>query len=198
MGKVSVTAYAKHRGRSRQAIYDAIRAGRIEQEPDKTIDQEKADRQWTELTGRSRGNGKPKRKPAAAARPPPGGEDDLPSLPDLADAQPVLPASLRQRQEVARTQKMEAEAREADLDACERVGELVNRSLAREEVFRWFRQERDAWRGFPARFSAQIAAELQEQGATHRAVNAVLEKYVDQFLEERGDVERPDFEGSTE
>jgi hypothetical protein len=62
--------------------------------------------------------------------------------------------------------------------------------VAVEEVFGWFRQERDAWRGFPARFSASIAAELKSK---HRAVNAVLERYIDQFLAELAAVERPEF-----
>lgn len=183
MGKiVSVAEYAKHRGISPRAVYKAIGKGRIEplsgSGPAK-IDQEKADRQWKEFTGRPRGNGKPK--------PPPESEEVLP---------PQTPAgSLRGRQEKARTEKMESEAIEANLDARERVGDLVNRPLAREQVFSWFRQERDSWRNFPARFSAQIASELEQQGVSHRSVNAVLEKYVDQFLEERGDVEPPDFRG---
>ena len=183
MGKiVSVAEYAKHRGISPKAVYKAIGKGRIEPLPGSgpaKLDQDLADRQWKEFTGRPRGNAKPVEL-----------EDDSGAPP------PKTPAGkLRARQEKARTEKMELEAIEADLDARKRVGDLVNRPLAREEVFSWFRQERDSWRNFPARFSAQIASELEQQGVSHRSVNAVLEKYVDQFLEERGDVEPPDFRG---
>ena len=79
----------------------------------------------------------------------------------------------------------------------ERIGELLNREVASEVVFRWFRTERDAWRNFAARFSAQITAELQAQEVNHRTVNIVLEKYVDLYLEERGDVKPPDFTSAT-
>ncbi len=180
---ISIIAYAKHRGVSRQAVYDAITAGRIEREPDKKIDPVKADKQWGNLTGRPRGNGKP-----AAAPPPDIVEPDLPK---------TEMGRLRGRQEEARMSKLEAEAVMEGLDAKERVGELVNRSLAREAVFQWFRGERDAWRNFPARFSAQIAAELQTQDINHRTMITALEKYVDLYLEERGDIEPPDFTSAT-
>lgn len=180
---ISIIAYAKHRGVSRQAVYDAIAAGRIEREPDKNIDPVKADRQWGGLTGRPRGNGK-----AATTLSPDADESDLPK---------TEIGGLRKRQEKARMSKLEAEALMEGLDAKERIGELVNRPLAREQVFSWFRGERDAWRNFPARFSAQIAAELQTQDVNHRTMITVLEKYVDLYLEERGNIEPPDFTSAT-
>ncbi len=180
---ISIIAYAKHRGVSRQAVYDAIAAGRIEREPDKNIDPVKADKQWGGLTGRPRGNGKP-----APASPPTVDESDLPK---------TEAGILRGRQEKARMSKLEAEAILEGLDVKERIGELVNRPLARETVFQWFRGERDAWRNFPARFAAQIAAELQTQDINHRTMITVLEKYVDLYLEERGSIEPPDFTSAT-
>ena len=180
---ISLVAYAKHRGVSRQSVYDAIAAGRIEREPDKKIDPVKADRRWGAMTGRSRGNGKP-------PEPPPSGEEE--------SGPPKTAVGLfRDRQEEARAGKLEAEATMQTLASRERIGELLNREVASEVVFRWFRTERDAWRNFAARFSAQIAAELQAQEVNHRNVNIVLEKYVDLYLEERGDVEPPDFTGAT-
>lgn len=180
---ISVIAYAKHRGVSRQAVYDALTAGRIEREPDNKIDPVRADKQWGGLTGRPRGNGE-----AAVAPPPDVNEPDLPK---------TEMGRLRGRQEKARMSKLEAEAVMEGLDAKERVGELVNRTLARETVFKWFRGVRDAWRNFPARFSAQIAADLQAQDVNHRTVITVLEKYVDLYLEEQCDIEPPDFTNAT-
>ncbi len=49
--RLSVSAYAKHRGVSRQAVYNALRERRIEKESDGTIDVAKADQMWAENTG---------------------------------------------------------------------------------------------------------------------------------------------------
>ena len=47
---LSIRAYAQHRGVSHTAVGKAIKAGRIPQEPDGTIDPAKADAAWNRNT----------------------------------------------------------------------------------------------------------------------------------------------------
>jgi len=53
--RMNITQYARHRGCSRQAVYDALEFGRIVRERDHKIDPVKADRMWAELTSPDRG-----------------------------------------------------------------------------------------------------------------------------------------------
>jgi hypothetical protein len=48
--KLSISDYAAHRGVSRVSVHNAINAGRIEKEPDGTIDVAKADAAWEQNT----------------------------------------------------------------------------------------------------------------------------------------------------
>ncbi len=49
--ELSLAAYARHRGCSRQAVYVALRAGRIRRTESGKIDANEADRMWAENTG---------------------------------------------------------------------------------------------------------------------------------------------------
>jgi hypothetical protein len=62
MGHVSVAAYAKHRGDSRQAVYRSIATGRIKRSSDGLIDADQADRDWANRTQPSIDRGKRKVK----------------------------------------------------------------------------------------------------------------------------------------
>ena len=63
--------------------------------------------------------------------------------------------------------------------------ELVDRSKALSHVFRLARSERDAWVGWPARVSAQMAADLEVDA--HK-MHVTLENYVREHLSELADI----------
>ena len=65
------------------------------------------------------------------------------------------------------------------------AGALVDRAKAEAHVFALARQERDAWLTWPARVSAQIAAEV---GADPAAMQRVLDREVRRHLEEMTDL----------
>ena len=62
-------------------------------------------------------------------------------------------------------------------------GELVDRAQAMAHVFKLARTERDAWLNWPARISAQLAAEL---GADPHTLHVMLEREVRKHLDELG------------
>ena len=64
-------------------------------------------------------------------------------------------------------------------------GELVDRPQAIAHVFQLARTERDAWLNWPARISAQLAAEL---GVDAHALHVALENAVRAHLQELGDL----------
>jgi hypothetical protein len=64
-------------------------------------------------------------------------------------------------------------------------GELVDRPQAIAHVFKLARTERDAWLNWPARVSAQLAAQL---GADPHAVHVALENAVREHLQELGEL----------
>ncbi len=51
--RLSISAYARHRGVSRQAVHLALRTGRIRRSADGRIDVEEADRAWLANTAPS-------------------------------------------------------------------------------------------------------------------------------------------------
>jgi hypothetical protein len=65
-------------------------------------------------------------------------------------------------------------------------GELINRLDAAEQVFRMAREERDALLNWPARVSAEMAAEL---GVDANRMHALLEREIRSYLLERGNPE---------
>ena len=62
--------------------------------------------------------------------------------------------------------------------------EVVDRAQAIAHVFKLARTERDAWLNWPARVSAQLAAELQVDAHT---LHVAMEREVRRHLEERGE-----------
>jgi hypothetical protein len=64
--------------------------------------------------------------------------------------------------------------------------DLVDRAKAIAHVFRIARAERDAWLSWPARISAQMAAELEVD--PHK-MHVMLESYVRQHLSELSDIQ---------
>jgi len=185
--RLSIRAYARHRGCHEKTVRNALEAGRIQKEPDgKTIDPEKADAQWAANTGA------PRRGKSAKGRVQDSEKENGKSRPEEGDEAVDAAYQTRRAQERARAAKLKAEAELAELALQERKGELISKAVAATAVYEWFRRERDVWQAWPARVSGLMAAELQIE---HRVMNTVLEKHVRQHLRELATVERPDFSG---
>jgi hypothetical protein len=86
----------------------------------------------------------------------------------------------------ARTANEVLKAQTSRLKLQQMKRELVDRSKALAHVFRLARAERDAWLSWPARVSAQMAAELDVE--PHK-MHVTLEAYVRQHLSELADIQ---------
>jgi hypothetical protein len=192
---VSRRAYARHRGVAENAVRKAIASGRIELEPDGTINVAKADQAWTRRTD------------PAQQRPPMGKSTRAPApLPETRSAADVIrPVSvaaveavrdtLREAGEpptaggmnyvTARTANEVIKAQERRLRLGKLKGELIDRAKATTTVFTLARRERDSWVQWPARVAALLAAEL---GVDAHLTETVLDKHVRQHLAELSDI----------
>ncbi len=190
--RLSIRAYARHRGVSHVAVQKAIKAGRIPVEPDGAIDPAKADAAWKRTTDPGR-TGKPKAAryaPASVSGPrvKPVSEAALGSVRETLKEQ-GLPAGGRISFVEARTAHEIAKAHLARLRLQRMKGELVDRARATALVFRLAREERDAWANWPVRVAALMAAAL---GVEAHAVQTALETHVRAHLAELAEV-RPEF-----
>lgn len=178
---ISIRAYARHRGVSHVAVKKAIDTGRITPEADGTLDPERADREWAENTVATRkatASATPKTAPAPQAQrpfvPAPASEPIAPSV--SAGGTSLLQA--RTVNEVLRVQMNKVKlAKDKD--------ELVDRAQAIAHVFSMARAEREAWLNWPARISAQMAAEL---GIDDHTLHLYLETAVRDLLQELGEL----------
>lgn len=168
---ISIRAYARHRGVTDTAVHKAIRAGRITPEADGTIDAMRADQEWTRNSDAPRTGTRAK---AAKVTVPEAGADAGTPL-------PTGGASLLQ----ARTVNEVVKAQTNKVRLARLKGELVDRPQAIAHVFKLARAERDAWLNWPARVSAQMAAQL---GVDGHALHVALEAAVREQLQELGEV----------
>lgn len=170
---ISIRAYARHRGVSHVAVKKAIDTGRITPEADGSLDPERADREWAENTVASR---KAPATAKSAPQPAPAAQAQRPFVPSP-PSEPITPSvsaggtSLLQARtvnEVLRVQMNKVKlAKDKD--------ELVDRAQAVAHVFSMARAEREAWLNWPARISAQMAAELGIDGHTlHLSLDAAV------------------------
>lgn len=165
---MSIRAYARHRGlKSDNSVRKAITAGRITTESDGTIDPVKADREWDETTDPSF-----QRAPS----------DDQAPAPAVEPEQPALGKDLSLTR--ARTADVAVRAKTNELRYQKLKGTLVDKEKAKALFFTLARQERDSWLGFPARFAALMAADLE---CDAHAVEAALDKFIRAHLESMKD-----------
>ncbi|EME69989.1 hypothetical protein H261_10582 [Paramagnetospirillum caucaseum] len=179
----------------------AVRAGRIPQEVDGTIDPARADAAWDAQTD-------PAKRPATVKAPP-----AAPSAPAMS-VTATAPAPL-QREAVtapapaaagggssfdggkaaganfaqARTMHEVAKAQKARIQVQRLKDEVIDRANALAMVFKLARQERDSWVTWPARVAGQMAAEI---GIDPHTMQTLLETYVRAHLNELADV-KPEF-----
>ena len=169
---LSIRAYARHRGVSDTAVHKAIRTGRITPEADGTVDPERADQDWARNTGTTAPQGTRQRVVTVPARESSG---------DPSPAGAAGGTSLLQ----ARTVNEVVKAQTNKVRLARLKGELVDRPQAIAHVFKLARAERDAWLNWPARVSAQLAAQLAvDPHVTHVALEAAVREH----LQELGDL----------
>jgi hypothetical protein len=170
---ISIRAYARQRGVSDAAVRKAIKTGRITPEPDGTIDPVRADAQWQRNTDSTQ------RREPQATRPVPNAalhtvRETLGDAPAAVGGTTLLQARTANEVLKAQTNKV----RLAKLKS-----EVVDRAQAIAHVFKLARAERDAWLNWPARMSAQLAAELSVDA---HALHVALEREVRRHLDELG------------
>jgi len=192
---LSRRAYARHRGVAENAVRKAIASGRIELEPDGTIDPAKADLAWERQTDPAQQRSRSKRsvtQPPVSDKPSPRAADAVKPVP--AAAVEAVRETLREAGEptaggmnyvTARTANEVIKAQERRLRLGKLKGELVDRAKATATIFMLARRERDAWVQWPARVAALMAAEI---GVEAHTMETVLDKYVRQHLAELSDL----------
>lgn len=178
---LSISEYARRRGVSHVAVIAALRAGRIEREPDGTIDPERADQMWDRRTDHTRRPHSPRRRKVLVPA------DDGPDT-QASNAPATLQALLAAK---LQNEVLRAKDRRVRLEKLK--GTLVNREKAQALLFRLAREERDAWVNWPSRVAAVIAQDLaaivEDNGTLDPAqVQRVLERHVRAHLEELADV----------
>lgn len=182
---LSVREYARRRGVSHVAVLKAVRAGRIPQEADGTIDQAKADAAWEAQTDPAK---RPvAKKPVASAKPAPAPAPPPEVAPVVAAGHGGAVAGTNFTQ--ARTMHEIAKAQRARIQVQRLKDEMVDRAGAVALVFKLARQERDSWITWPARVAAQMAAEA---GIDPHTMQRLLEAHVRAHLAELADI-RPEF-----
>ena len=163
---LSLRAYARHRGISHTAVQKAIQTGRIELEPDGSIDPDKADAQWSVNTRAYSPQGTQQAKrPVTMAETSPTGQDAY--------------LQARATNEILRVQRQKLKLQ------AER-GELIHRQAVVDQVLRCGRIERDAWLQWPARIASELAATLNVDAHT---LHMELEKYVNKHLRQLATIE---------
>jgi len=170
---ISIRAYARSRGVSDAAVRKAIKTGRVTPESDGTIDPARANREWVRNTNVAQQRGATKAVPNEAI-----------SSVREALGEPPAPTSGGTTFLQARTANEVLKAQTNKVRLARLKGELIDRAQALAQVFKLARAERDAWLNWPARVSAQMAAEIGVDG--HR-LHVMLERAVRTQLTELGE-----------
>ena len=168
---LSIRAYAVHRGVSHTSVRKAIASGRLNTEPDGTIDPDKADSDWVRNADPSKARDIHKLKPVPAAAV--GAVKDT-----LSEAgAPVIGGMsylhAKTAEKVLTVQLLREKLRREK-------GEVVGRDYAIDQGFSLARRLRDQWLGWPARVSALMAAEL---GVDAHKLEALLTDQVREQLQ---------------
>jgi len=196
--------YAAHRGVSHTAVAKALATGRINAEPDGSIDPVKADRQWDAATdpakqrgvharqlGADTARGTAAAKAVIGMKPVPRAaitavnetlsEAGAPGdAADGAEAEGGQVSFLR-----ARMANEVINAQTAKVRLQKMKGDLVDRNRAVAAVFDLARRERDSWLNLPPRVAANMAAEL---GVEAHRMELVLDRVLRAHLAEMAEV----------
>jgi hypothetical protein len=173
-GPVSISAFARAVGVTRQAVQNAIRSGRIQPREDGLIDVEQGMRDWHD--GRrappiTRPHVLPMLKSMAASSAVP---------PPTAAAPPEPSGGLSIAQLHQAELALKVEERKVRLEAAK--GKLIDRAKAKALVRRLAQEERDAILNWPARSAAVLAFQL---GVDAHRLQSLLEEHLRAHLAER-------------
>ncbi|MGE3624379.1 MAG: hypothetical protein AB7H77_10990 [Bdellovibrionales bacterium] len=167
---LSITAYARHRGVSHVAVLKAIKAGRIEKEPDGTIDPEKADAAWTRNTNQAQ-----QRKAAKPSEQQRNHTDAEAHVgPPIVNSGPSFAQS--------RAIKEAYNARLAKLAYEEKSGALVRADSIKVSWFNVLRVLRDRTLNLPDRLAPMLAAETDP-----KTVRDMLDEELRKILDDASD-----------
>lgn len=172
---MSMRQYAAHAGVSLGAIQKAKSSGRLVLHADGSIDAAASDVRRAQATDPSKQRGRQAMKavPDAAV----GAVNE--TLRDQGMPAPVAGGGMTYLQ--ARTANEVLKAQERKLRVEKLKGQLVDVAQVRARVFRFAREQRDAWLNWPNRVAAVMAAELEVDTAS---LHAALVKEVRRQLEE--------------
>lgn len=168
--KLSISAYARHRGVSHVAVLKAVKAGRIEKEPDGTIDVAKADAAWKKNTNQAQ-----KRKTE---------KDVAPSTERPIDPTPINQPAVNSGPSFAQSRAIREayNARLAKLSYEEKSGSLVKIDLIKVAWFNTLRVLRDRILNMPDRMAPLLSAENDP-----KAIRDLLDKELRQVLGDAAD-----------
>jgi hypothetical protein len=163
--KLSISDYAAHRGVSRVSVHNALNAGRIEKEPDGTIDVDKADAAWEQNTHPTR---RRKTKKDVARR------TERPIDSPIVNSGPSFAQSRAIREAY--------NARLAKLSYEEKSGSLVKIDLIKVAWFNTLRVLRDRILNMPDRMAPLLSAESDP-----KVIRDLLDKDLRQILSDAAD-----------
>ena len=149
---VNITEYAKIRGVSRQAVYNALKLGKLNgaRNGEGLIDVEIADRLWAASTDPQKGGDFTKPRPSTVI-----GNGDRPTLAE------------------SKTLEAEYKAKLAQIEYEEKSGKLVDADKVKKEAFKVARITRDAMLAIPDRLAAELAG-ITEPFAIHQKIMAEI------------------------
>jgi hypothetical protein len=171
--------YSRHRGVQPSTVNKAIESGRIEREPDGSIDEVRADEDWEQHTNVAKVRGFRRRDPIVDFE---AGKKrrNTASAKNATSAKKLDPANLGNLSFAdARTLKENFDARLKLAQLEERLGKLLPRDKVEVAVESLFRNHRDAILNIPDRIAGQVL-ELPDAAS----VRDFIEKELRQTLEE--------------
>ena len=163
--KLSISAYARHRGVSHVAVLKAIKSGRIEKDADGTIDAVKADAAWKKNTSQAQ-----KRKTEKDVAP----ATERPVDPPIVNSGPSFAQSRAIREAY--------NARLAKLSYEEKSGSLVKIDMVKVAWFNTLRVLRDRVLNMPDRMAPILSAETDP-----KVIRELLDKELRQVLGDAAD-----------
>ena len=156
--------YARHRGVAPSAVEKALKSGRIQKEPDGTIDPVKADAAWERNTS-----------PAQQRKPDPTPPTPVP-VPAKPSAPPVRQPTQRPAEsdagpsttgmpnyQMSRAVRETYNAKLTRLDYEERTGKLLNAEDVAKDAFAVARRVRDRLLNIPSRMASVLASETDSK-----------------------------------
>jgi hypothetical protein len=141
-------------GVSETAVRRAEKAGRIRREPDGAWDLAQVKALWARNTDRAQ-----QRRQHGAMKPVPEAAVGAVRETLREHGEPIAAGAMTFMQARTANEVLKAQERRVRLQRMK--GELVDRAKAVAQVFRFARDERDAWVNWPARVAAMMAPELE-------------------------------------